>query len=86
MLNKIAFANSLTAIVVSLYLILYGVRTVSPKVFEFLFNALYGGINVAVLFPREFSIFNLAATIIVIGVSNWIFAYLWATLYNRLAK
>ncbi len=86
MLNKLAFANVLTVIVVILYLTLYSIRAVSPKVFEFFFNALYGGINVSVLLPRDFSLYNLIVTMAVIAAFNWIFTYLWAWLYNHLAK
>ena len=81
MLKPNAFAGSLAGLTVILYLVFYVIATVSPELFRYLFNAQFFGADLA---PAnvEFS-FGALFSLAVIG---WLVGYIWALLYNKLAK
>lgn len=85
MLNAIAFANSLAVLSGAFYLFLYVLAVVWRDAFEFLFNAQFLGADVASLLPRQLTYGGFVGTLIVLIISAWGFAFVWAWLYNRLA-
>jgi len=86
MLDATAFANSLAALTGVLYLVLYLISLIAPRIFEFLFNAQFFGANVAGLLPKRFSVWSFFGTLAALLVGAWVFGYAWAWLYNLLAK
>ena len=84
-LDKLAFANSLSILMIMFYIVLYLTNLVAPSMFEFLFNTQFLGANIAPLLPK-FSLVNSLWTLAVLVATCWIFGYAWAALYNRLAK
>jgi len=86
MLNKVAFASSLSLLTAALYLTLYLLSILMPTVFRFVFNAQFLGADVASLLPRELSFLTFDATLVVLVITTWVFGYLWAQLYNRFAQ
>ena len=86
MLNKLAFANSLAALIAALYVLFAILALVAPRVFQILFDAQFFGANVASLFPKvQPSPASLVTLVLMIGMS-WVVGYAWAWLYNRFAK
>ncbi len=85
MLNAIAFANSLAILSGAFYLLLYLLAVVWRDAFEFLFNAQFLGADVVSLLPRQLTYGGFLGTLIVLIISAWGFAFVWARLYNRLA-
>lgn len=85
MLNKFAFANSLTLLMVAFYLLIGVLRFWAPPVFVYFFNAQFVGANVASLLPA-FSWGSYLGTGAILLISTWVLVYLWALLYNRLAR
>lgn len=86
MLNKFAFANSITILTAVVYALFFALKLMAPQAFEFLVNAQFGGANIAVLFPRDLSVIKMAGTFITLLASAWIITFLWAWLYNKLNK
>jgi hypothetical protein len=86
MLKRLAFASSLTILTGVFYLVLYLVAIFSLDAFRFLFNAQFLGADVASLLPRQLTVGGFAGTLVAILVFVWVFGYLWAGLYNRLAS
>lgn len=86
MLNAVAFASSLTVLTGALYLLLYLLAVVWREAFRFLFNAQFLGADVASLLPRDHSVGEFVSTLLAIIVFVWVFGYVWAWLYNRLAQ
>jgi hypothetical protein len=86
MLNPVAFASSLTVLTGAFYLLLYLLAVVWREAFRFLFNAQFLGADVASLLPRDFSVGEFVSTLLAIIVFMWLFGYVWAWLYNRLAQ
>lgn len=86
MLDATAFANSLAALTGVLYLVLYLISLIAPRIFEFLFNAQFFGADVAGLLPKRFSVWNFFGTLAALLVGAWVLGYAWAWLYNLLAK
>lgn len=84
-LDKLAFANSLSILMILFYLVLYLASLVAPSVFAFLFNAQFLGANIAPLLPK-FSLVNSIGILAVLVATCWIFGYAWAGIYNKLAK
>ena len=86
MLNRFAFASSLAVLTAALY-VLFGVLALaSPRTFQLLFNAQFFGADVAALLPKATpSVGSLVTFVIVVGMS-WVMGYVWAWLYNRIAK
>ena len=86
MLNKFAFANSLAILTGGLYVLFGVLALVSPRAFQLLFNAQFFGADVAALLPKvRPSGVSLVTFVIVVGMS-WVIGYVWAGLYNRIAK
>ena len=86
MLNRLAFAHSLAVLVAALYVLFGVLALVSPRAFQLLFNAQFFGADVAALLPKVTpSVVSLVTFVIVVGMS-WVMGYVWAWLYNRIAK
>ncbi len=86
MLNKFALANSLGILTTLFYGILLLLRGIAPQVFEFLFNAQFGGAKVTILFPKDLSIIAGIENLLAFAFSAWLMGFLWAWLYNKFAK
>ena len=86
MFHKLAFANSLAILVALFYIIFYVVSLVAPAVFDFVFNAQFFGADVASLMPQQSAFIDFLSTLVVLVVTTWIMAYVWAWLYNKFAK
>lgn len=84
-LDKTAFANSLAILMVLFYLVFYLLSLIAPSIFTFLFNAQFLGANVAPLLPK-ISFANFIGTLVVLVASSWVMVYVWAGLYNWMAK
>ena len=86
MLNKLAFASSLAVLTGALYVLFGVLALVSPRAFQLLFNSQFFGADVASLLPKARpSVVSLVTFVIVVGMS-WVMGYVWAWLYNRIAK
>ena len=68
------------------YLVFYLINLIAPGLFRFLFNAQFLGADVASLLPKEFATGNFIVALVLMVITAWIFGYVWAWLYNRLAK
>jgi len=86
MLNPLAFASSLTILTGVFYLLLYLLGVVWRDAFRFLFNAQFLGADVASLLPRDGNASIFVGTLLVLIVVTWVFGYVWAWLYNRIAQ
>lgn len=86
MLHKTAFANSLAALVVALYVVYYVLALVARPVFDFLVNAEFFGGDFASLIPAQIGLTTALGTLATMAVTAWIMGYLWAWLYNKFAK
>lgn len=86
MLRAVAFANALAILVGLFYLALLGLGVVAPGAFAFLFNAQFLGADVASLLPRGLSLAHAVGVLVTLVATTWLFAYVWAWLYNRLAR
>ncbi len=86
MLNEFAFANSLAILTGLLYVLFVVLGFVAPNAFKFLFNAQFLGADVASLVPRRAGLRSVVATIVTLIVTGWVFGYVWAGLYNWLAR
>jgi hypothetical protein len=85
-LNRLAFANSLAVLTAALYVLFAILALVSPALFALLFDAQFFGANVASLLPKvQPSAASLVTLVLMIGMS-WVLGYVWAWLYNQLAK
>ena len=85
-LDKAAFANSLAILTGFLCVAFYVLSFVAPRLFEFLFNAQFFGAKVASLLPKKVSVGKFAGILVTLVVTGWLFGYVWAGLYNLLAK
>lgn len=86
MLNRLAFASSLAVLTAALYVLFGVLALVSPRAFQLLFNSQFFGADVASLLPKARpSVVSLVTFVIVVGMS-WVMGYVWAWLYNRIAK
>jgi len=86
MLNRLAFAHSLAVLTATVYVLFGVLALVSPRAFQLLFNAQFFGADVAALLPKvRPSVVSLMTFVIVVGMS-WVMGYVWAWLYNRIAK
>ena len=86
MLNQFAFAHSLAVLTATLYVLFGLLALVSPRAFQLLFDAQFFGADVAALLPKVTpSAVSLVTFVIMVGMS-WVIGYVWAWLYNRIAK
>ena len=86
MLNRLAFASSLAVLTAALYVLFGVLALVSPRAFQLLFNSQFFGADVASLLPKARpSAVSLVTFVVVVGMS-WVMGYVWAWLYNRIAK
>ena len=85
-LSQVAFANSIALTTAAFYLLSYLANLIAPGLFRFVFNAQFLGADVASLLPKEFAAGNLIVALVSTVIIAWIFGYVWAWLYNRLAK
>ena len=81
MLKSKAFAGSLAGLMAVFYIVFYVIGMLSPELFRYVFNAQFLGADLAPL-EAEFSL-GILITLVVMG---WVVGYIWAMLYNRLAK
>ena len=86
MLKSYPFANSLAILTAAFVALLYVLKLFSPAFFAYFFDAQFLGANVSSLFPGEISFGDFLGTLLVLVVTVWVFGYVWAALYNRLAK
>jgi hypothetical protein len=86
LINPVAFASSLAVLTAALHVLFGVLALVSPRAFQLLFNAQFFGADVAALLPKvRPSAVSLVTFVIVVGMS-WVMGYVWAWLYNRIAK
>ena len=85
-LSQTAFANSMAILTAAFYLLFYLINLIAPGLFRFLFNAQFLGADVASLLPKEFAVGNFIVALVLMVITAWVFGYVWAWLYNRLAK
>lgn len=85
MLKPVAWANSLAAVTVIFYLVLWILNNVAPDLFSLVFNAQFLGADVASL-TSGWDIQTGVVNLVVLAVSVWIMGYIWAYLYNRFTK
>jgi len=86
MLKPVALANALAIVTAIFYLVMWILGVVAPRLFVFVLNAQFLGANVASLYPRKPDATTFIITLVVISATAWLFGYLWAYIYNRLAK
>lgn len=86
MLNQFAFAHSLAVLTATLYVLFGVLALVSPRAFQLLFNAQFFGADVAALLPKVTPSFVSFVTFIIVVGMSWVIGYVWAWLYNRIAK
>lgn len=80
-LQEKAFAHSFAVVVAVAYVFYYMVAIVSPQVFLYIFNASFGGANVASLLPAM-TIADFVQMTLVSALLAWACGYLVAHFYN----
>ena len=86
MLRPVPFANALTITATGLFVFLIALRELAPTFFVFFFNAQFFGADVASLLPPRPGLSRLLADLFIMLLGAWLFGYVWALLYNRLAR
>tara|TARA_Y100000310_G_C20140305_1_gene559947 strand:- start:7 stop:270 length:264 start_codon:yes stop_codon:yes gene_type:complete len=86
MLNKIAFANALAALVAIVYIVSYVLLFTARPMFDFIMNAKFLGGDFASKIPAEIDVVSAATTLVAMAVAGWIVGYIWSFLYNMFAK
>jgi hypothetical protein len=86
MLRPVAFANAIAVTTAALTVFLWALRFLQPSFFAFFFNAQFFGADVASLLPKDADPLLMAAEFFALVAGAWGVGFLWATLYNRLAK
>ncbi len=81
MLKPNALAGSLAGLMAIFYVVFYVIAVISPEIFRFLFNAQFMGADLA---PANVE-FNFGSMFGLV-VMGWVVGYVWALLYNKLAK
>lgn len=85
-LHPKAFANSLALVSALCYLLFYALGTVSPAVLVFVYNAQFMGANMAKYIPTAVPFWFFLGNFLTVVILSWLLAYIWAWLYNKLAK
>ena len=86
MLKPVPFANAIAVTTAALTVFLWALRFLLPPFFIFFFNAQFFGADVASLLPKDVNPLLMLAEFLALLAGAWGIGYLWATLYNRLAK
>lgn len=86
MLRPVPFANALTVTATGLFVFLIALRELAPAFFVFFFNAQFFGADVASLLPPRPGLSRLLADLLIMLLGAWLFGYVWALVYNRLAR
>ena len=86
LMQPVAFATSLAVVTGFFALFFFALRVTAPAVFVFVLNSQFFGADVASLFPRHVSAAALVGTACVVVATSWVFAAVWAALYNRWAR
>ena len=86
MLKPLAFANAIAVTTAALTVFLWALRVLLPSFFTFFFNAQFFGADVASLLPKDANPLLMLAELVALLAGAWGIGYMWATLYNRLAK
>ena len=86
MLKPIAFANAIAVTTAALTVFLWALWFLLPSFFTFFFNAQFFGADVASLLPKEANLLLMLAEFIALLAGAWGIGFMWAALYNRLAK
>jgi hypothetical protein len=82
-IRPLAFANALALTTVALALLLIVLRSFTPSVFIFIFNAQFFGANVASLLPSQTNLLQVLLELLAFVGGAWGFGLLGAVLYNR---
>lgn len=85
MIKPIPWANSLALTAAIFYIALWAVAAVAPTIFSLIFNAQFLGADVASLYSGQ-SLVGATATLVIVAITTWLVGYVWASIYNRLAK
>lgn len=86
MLNTRAFANSVALTTGLCYIVFYLISLGAKSTFNFLFNAQFFGADISSLMPGTLSFGAFLGILVSVVIMVWIFAYIWAVLYNRFKK
>lgn len=86
MLKPIPFANAIAVTTAGLTVFLWALRFLLPPFFTFFFNAQFFGADVASLLPKDISLLLMLAEFVALLAGAWGIGFVWAALYNRLAK
>ena len=86
MLKPLAFANAIAVTTAVLTVFLWVLRFLLPQFFTFFFNAQFFGADVASLLPKEANLLLMLVEFLALLAGAWGIGFLWATIYNRLAK
>ena len=85
-IQPLAFANALALTTALLWVILMGLRALSPRAFLFIFNAQFFGADVASLLPAQFSLSSLIGEFVAFVGGAWGFGLVGAVLYNQFIR
>jgi len=85
MFKPMALAHSLAALVGIFFVALYVVQMIAPALFALVFNAQFYGADIAGLVP-EMAFSEWIVVVVVSAATAWVMGYVWAWLYNHLAK
>jgi hypothetical protein len=86
MLKPVAFANAIAVTTAALTTFLWALRFFLPSFFTFFFNAQFFGADVASLLPKDANALPMLAEFVALLAGAWGIGFMWAALYNRLAK
>jgi hypothetical protein len=86
MLKPVAFANAIAVTTAALTVFLWALRFLLPSFFAFFFNAQFFGADVASLLPKDVAPLLMLAEFVALLAGAWGIGFMWAALYNRLAK
>jgi ABC-type bacteriocin/lantibiotic exporter with double-glycine peptidase domain len=87
MLKPAAFATSLAILTGAFYLLIHLIRLIAPILFRFIYNAQFMGADVAsLMWGPGVPIGTFIISFILAVLTAWLFGYVWAWLYNKLAN
>ncbi len=85
MLKQIPFANSAALVSVLLYLALWLLDSLVPRLFTTIFNAQFLGANVASLYTKP-DVQTMVIIIVIVAAFSWVWGYVFVWFYNKLSK
>lgn len=86
MLKEMPFANALAGVTGGLYLVCALLFAVAPDLFREIARTWFHGYDLSVIPPVSIAFGGILTGLITVVAITWVFGYLLAWVYNKLAK